>query len=115
MFYFIINLNGLDVIIVYVKFDVYDLFGFGDQDLYIVYGCMNMYFESVNYEYKIDVKVFNWVEFYGFKIFFLDKIFWKGKLYIGLKLFKGEFIFQKINVVFVFRFYKKKKKFENLI
>lgn len=93
MFYFITNLNGPDATIVYVKPDVYDLSGLGDQVLYTAYGRMNTYPESANFEYKTDVKASNWVEPYGFKIFLPDKIFRKGKLYIGLKPLQGELIF----------------------
>ncbi|XP_062611722.1 uncharacterized protein LOC134273545 [Saccostrea cucullata] len=85
MFYFITNLDGPDAAIVYVKPDAYDQSGLGDQILYTAFGRMDEHPESNLYDYKTDIKGSNWEEPFGFKIFLPDKIFRKGKLYIGLK------------------------------
>ena len=90
MFYFITNLNGPDAAIVYVRPEVYDASGLDDQVLYTAFGRMDTYPESTSYEYKTDIKAANWEDPYGFKIFLPDKIFRKGKLYIGLKPQQGD-------------------------
>lgn len=93
MFYFITNLNGPDAAIVYVRPEVYDASGLDDQVLYTAFGRMDTYPESTSYEYKTDIKAANWEDPYGFKIFLPDKIFRKGKLYIGLKPQQGDKIY----------------------